>query len=54
MEWLQALVAGLVLGAVFKKLKLPAPAPGVFAGVLGIFGVIIGGFIGQWLLQVIA
>ncbi len=50
MEWLQALVAGIVLGLVFKKLKLPAPAPVVFAGVLGIFGVLVGGKIGLWCL----
>ncbi len=53
MEWIQALLAGVVLGIVFKKLKLPAPAPGVFAGVIGIFGVVVGGFVGTWLLQLI-
>lgn len=53
MEWIQALLAGVVLGVVFKKLKLPAPAPGVFAGVLGIFGVVVGGALGQWLLTLI-
>jgi XapX domain-containing protein len=50
MEWIQALIAGLVLGLVFKKLKLPAPAPTVFAGVLGIVGVLLGSHLGQWLL----
>lgn len=50
MEWIQALIAGIVLGLVFKKLKLPAPAPAVFTGVLGVFGVLVGGKIGLWCL----
>jgi XapX domain-containing protein len=53
MEWIQALFAGVVLGVVFKKLKLPAPAPAVFAGVLGIVGVLLGGKIADWILAAI-
>lgn len=48
MEWIQALVAGLVLGMLFKKLKLPMPAPAVFAGVLGVVGVLAGSKVVSW------
>ncbi|MCK8059412.1 MULTISPECIES: XapX domain-containing protein [unclassified Fusibacter] len=53
MEWLQALFAGVVLGVVFKKLKLPAPAPAVFAGVLGVVGVLLGGKLAGWVMTVL-
>ncbi len=46
---LKATSAGVVLGAMCQKLKLPLPAPPVFAGVMGILGVIIGGKIAQFL-----
>ncbi|SHH41578.1 XapX domain-containing protein [Caloranaerobacter azorensis] len=42
---LKATLAGAVLGAVFKKFKLPIPAPSVLAGVIGVLGVLIGGMI---------
>lgn len=35
-------VVGTVLGAVFALLKLPSPAPTVFAGIAGIFGIWLG------------
>ncbi|WP_370529753.1 XapX domain-containing protein [Alkalihalobacillus sp. AL-G] len=38
-----ALVAGFVVGAVFKMIKLPLPAPPILAGVLGVAGVYLGG-----------
>lgn len=53
MEWIQALFAGVVLGLVFKKLKLPAPAPNVFAGVLGIVGVLLGGKLADWIMTLL-
>jgi XapX domain-containing protein len=40
---LKATFAGIVLGAIFEKIKLPLPAPPVFAGVMGILGVLLGG-----------
>ncbi|SHK06779.1 XapX domain-containing protein [Tepidibacter formicigenes] len=40
---LKAALAGAVLGGVCQKLKLPLPAPPVLAGVMGIFGVLLGG-----------
>ena len=38
-----ALAVGMILGGVFALLRLPAPAPIAFAGVMGIVGV-WGGF----------
>ncbi|MCT4509244.1 MAG: DUF1427 family protein [Tepidibacter sp.] len=46
---LKATLAGTILGAICQKLKLPLPAPPVFAGVMGVLGVIIGGKIAQLL-----
>ena len=39
---LKATLAGAILGGIFYKLKLPLPAPPVFAGIMGILGVLIG------------
>lgn len=44
-EVILSLIAGMVIGIVFKMLKLPLPAPPVLAGVVGIFGVYLGGII---------
>jgi XapX domain-containing protein len=41
--WLNALVLGAVIGAVFALVKLDVPAPRTFAGVAGIIG-LWGGF----------
>lgn len=38
-----ALIAGIIVGAVFKLVRLPLPAPPVFAGIVGIVGVWLGG-----------
>ncbi|UII54469.1 XapX domain-containing protein [Cytobacillus spongiae] len=38
-----SLLAGIIIGLVFKGLKLPLPAPSVFAGIVGILGVYLGG-----------
>lgn len=37
-----AFFSGFVVGAVFKLLKLPVPAPGTWEGVMSIFGIFIG------------
>ncbi|GAM14081.1 MULTISPECIES: XapX domain-containing protein [Bacillaceae] len=50
-EIILSLVAGLVVGILFKFLKLPLPAPPVLAGVLGIVGVYLGGIVGEWILN---
>lgn len=41
-EAVLALVAGAILGFLFGKLRLPAPAPLSAAGILGIIGIAIG------------
>ncbi|KRQ85828.1 hypothetical protein ABG79_02392 [Caloramator mitchellensis] len=38
-------LAGVILGAIFKKLRLPLPAPPTLAGVLGVLGVLLGSMI---------
>lgn len=50
-EVVLSLVAGLIVGVIFKFLKLPLPAPPVLAGVLGIVGVYLGGVVGEWILN---
>ena len=37
-----ALLAGLVVGLLFGKLKLPIPAPPTLSGILGIIGIFLG------------
>lgn len=44
---LMALSAGLFVGLLFSFLKLPLPAPPVLPGVMGIFGVYLGGVVFQ-------
>lgn len=48
-EILLALVAGLLVGIIFKFLKLPIPAPPVLTGVIGIVGVYLGGVVADWI-----
>jgi XapX domain-containing protein len=50
-EVLLALLAGLVVGILFKVLKLPLPAPPVFSAVVGVFGVYFGGVIVEWVMK---
>jgi XapX domain len=37
-----ALVVGVVIGAIFKALKLPVPVPHDFAGIVGVMGMFLG------------
>ncbi|MBI5742645.1 MAG: DUF1427 family protein [Candidatus Niyogibacteria bacterium] len=46
---LLSFVTGAVLGGIFTLLKLPLPAPGVFAGVVGVFGVFAGAVLVNYL-----
>lgn len=39
---LLSLIAGLVVGAIFKIFKLPVPAPNALSGVAGILGIYLG------------
>jgi XapX domain-containing protein len=44
---LMSTLAGMIIGAVFKNFKLPLPAPPTLAGVIGVFGVLIGSIIAE-------
>ncbi|MFS0638282.1 DUF1427 family protein [Mesobacillus foraminis] len=50
-EVIMALLAGLLVGVLFKFLKLPIPAPPVLSGVLGIVGIYLGGLAAEWILN---
>ena len=45
-----ALVAGVLVGVIFKAIKLPLPAPPVLAGIIGILGIYLGGMGYDWLI----
>ncbi|MBU8907842.1 XapX domain-containing protein [Desertibacillus haloalkaliphilus] len=51
-EILLSVLAGLIIGMVFKVLRLPLPAPPVLAGVVAVFGVYAGGVIASWLFKI--
>jgi len=53
-EVILALLAGLIVGVVFKFLKLPLPAPPVFSAVMGVLGVYLGGKVAEWLARFFA
>ena len=40
---LAALGTGILVGVIFSALKLPLPAPQVWAGIMGIVGIFLGG-----------
>lgn len=46
-ESLLALVTGGIVGFLFAKLRLPAPAPIAISGVLGILGITLGYLLGN-------
>jgi XapX domain-containing protein len=48
-EVLLAAVAGVLVGVLFKFLKLPLPAPPVFSAVMGVVGVWFGGVIVEYI-----
>lgn len=41
-EIILALIAGVIVGAIFTLIKLPIPAPPVLSGIMGIIGVYTG------------
>lgn len=45
-----ALLVGIVIGTIFKLLKLPVPVPHDFAGIVGLIGM----FVGSALVDVVA
>ena len=42
MDILKSLLTGMTVGVLFALLKLPIPAPLVFSGIVGIFGIWLG------------
>ena len=42
LQILESLGTGMLVGIVFSLLRLPIPAPGVLAGVMGIIGIFCG------------
>lgn len=40
---LLAILTGYIVGLLFQLFKMPLPAPQVFTGILGIFGIYLGG-----------
>jgi XapX domain-containing protein len=51
MEILAALATGMLVGVVFSLFKLPLPAPPVLSGIVGIFGIYVGGLGYHWILD---
>ena len=47
-EIILCLMGGIIIGSLFKVFRLPLPAPPVLAGVIGIFGVYLGGLFIEW------
>jgi len=50
-EILAALGTGILVGVIFSLLKLPLPAPPVLSGIVGIFGIYLGGTAYHWILE---
>lgn len=50
-EWILSLAAGVIVGILFKTLRLPLPAPPVLSGVLGVCGVYLGGVLTDWIVR---
>ncbi|WP_448213928.1 XapX domain-containing protein [Colwellia sp. MEBiC06753] len=50
-EVLISLATGALVGIVFSAMKLPLPAPPVFAGIAGIFGIYLGGVGYHWIVE---
>ena len=50
-EILAALATGILVGIIFSLFKLPLPAPPVLSGIVGIFGIYVGGLSYQWIIE---
>lgn len=50
-ESLISLAVGAFVGILFSALKLPLPAPSVLPGIVGIFGIYLGGIGYQWIIE---
>ncbi|ADL42872.1 XapX domain protein [Caldicellulosiruptor obsidiansis OB47] len=49
-----SLITGFIVGAIFKLLKLPIPAPNALAGIMGIFGIFLGAVFVEQILKLLA
>lgn len=50
-EIIASLATGVLVGVIFSMFKLPLPAPPVLSGIVGIFGIYLGGISYQWILE---
>jgi len=50
-EILAALGTGILVGVIFSLFKLPLPAPPVLSGIVGIFGIYVGGLSYEWIIE---
>jgi XapX domain-containing protein len=50
---LLSLITGFVVGAIFRLLKLPIPAPNALAGIMGIFGIFLGAIFVEQILKLL-
>ncbi|WPX07929.1 XapX domain-containing protein [Anaerocellum danielii] len=48
-----SLITGFIVGAVFRLLKLPIPAPNALAGIMGIFGIFLGALFVEQILKLL-
>jgi XapX domain-containing protein len=48
---IKSLGTGIACGIVFSLLNLPIPAPGVFAGIVGIIGIFLGYILVKWIIK---
>ena len=51
MEILAALATGILVGVIYSLFKLPLPAPPVLSGIVGIFGIYVGGLGYHWIID---
>jgi XapX domain-containing protein len=49
-----SLVVGVVIGVIFKSLKLPVPVPHDFSGIIGLIGMFAGSALVDWIAKFLA
>ncbi len=48
-----SLITGFIVGAIFRILKLPIPAPNALAGIMGIVGIFLGALFVEQILKLV-
>ena len=48
-----SLITGFIVGAIFRLLKFPIPAPNALAGIMGIFGIFLGAVFVEQILKLL-